>query len=214
MNRLLLGDDQRSFVEALAQLLDAEPGVQVVAAVSRPADAVRACRSGAVDVAMLTVDGEGSDYLTTGSRLLAANPGLRLVAVAEHHDVATLARAVRAGFRAWVPKTQGVAALLDAVSAVVRGETHVPPLLLTDLLAHLFRQEHEVRAAEACLAALTAREREVLAAMVDGWSSAEIAEALAISANTVRTHTQNIFTKLDVHTSLAAVTLARRAGMA
>jgi DNA-binding NarL/FixJ family response regulator len=213
VNRLLLGDDHRSFVEGLAQLLDVEPDVRVVAAVSRPADAVRACRSGAVDVAMLTVDGGGNDYLTTGSRLVATHPGLRLVAVAEHDDVPTLARALRAGFRAWVPKTDGVAALVRAVSAVVRGETYVPPLLLTDLLTHLFRQEDEVRAAQGCLAALTAREREVLAAMVEGWSSAEIAAELSVSVNTVRTHTQNIFTKLDVHTSLAAVTLARRAGV-
>jgi DNA-binding NarL/FixJ family response regulator len=211
VTRLLLADDHRSFVEALATLLTARPELEVVAAVSRPGDALRVVQSVSVDVAALTVDGEGNDYLGTARHLLDTRPDLRLVALAEGDDVAALARAIRAGFRAWVPKAEGVEALLDTVSAVVRGETRIPPLLLTDVLAHLFREEEEVRAAEAGLVALTARERQVLEAMTDGWTAAEIADDLAISANTVRTHTQNILAKLDVHTSLAAVTLARRA---
>ncbi|WP_324275658.1 response regulator transcription factor [Blastococcus brunescens] len=213
MTRLLLADDHRSFVEVLAVLLGAEPDLQVVA-VSRPDEALRVGRSGSIDVAVLAVDGAGGDYLSTGEALLAARPDIRLVAVAQGCDVATLARVLRTGFRAWVPKAEGVDALLDAVAAVLRGETHVPPLLLTELLAHLFREEAEVRTAETRLAALSTRERQVLEAMAHGWSGAEIAEELAISPNTVRTHTQNILAKLDLHTSLAAVALARRAGIA
>jgi DNA-binding CsgD family transcriptional regulator len=53
----------------------------------------------------------------------------------------------------------------------------------------------------------------VLKAMCSGATRGEMAEQLAISPNTVRTHMQHILAKLDVHTSLAAVTLARRAGM-
>lgn len=211
MIRLLLADDHRSFVEALASLLAVRPELDVVAAVSSPGDALRVVRSASVDVAALTVDGVGNDYLSTARYLLDAQPDLRLVALAHGDDVAALARAMRAGFRAWVSKAEGVEVLLDALSAVVRGETHVPPVLLTHLLTYLFREEDEVRAAEAGLAGLTARERQVLDAMAEGWTSAEIAEELAVSANTVRTHTQNILAKLGVHTSLAAVVLARRA---
>jgi DNA-binding NarL/FixJ family response regulator len=61
---------------------------------------------------------------------------------------------------------------------------------------------------------LTARERDVLTAMVAGQSREEIADQLEISANTVRTHMQNILSKLGVHSSLAAVAVARRAGLA
>lgn len=213
MIRLLVADDHRSFLEAVAALLDDDPDVQVVATVSRPDDVVRAARATPADVAVLTVDGEGEDYLGVVPGLRAASPAIGLVAVAEGRDVAVLARAVRAGCRAWVSKTDGVDVLVDAVRGVHRGETRVPPLLLTDLLARLLRDDDERRAAEARLATLTARERQVLATMAEGWTAAEIADELGISTNTVRTHTQNILAKLEVHTSLAAVALARGAGV-
>ncbi|MFD0537634.1 response regulator transcription factor [Actinomadura luteofluorescens] len=61
------------------------------------------------------------------------------------------------------------------------------------------------------IAELTPREREVLQCMVDGLGRAEIAERLGLSANTVRTHTQNLLAKLDLHSALEAITLAMRA---
>ena len=63
------------------------------------------------------------------------------------------------------------------------------------------------------LAELTPREREVLRCMVDGLKRTEIAERLGLSANTVRTHTQNLLAKLDAHSALEAITVAMRAGM-
>jgi DNA-binding NarL/FixJ family response regulator len=59
---------------------------------------------------------------------------------------------------------------------------------------------------------LTSREREVLDCMVAGLSRAEIAEQLAVSGNTVRTHTQNLISKLGAHSSLEVVTMALRTG--
>jgi DNA-binding NarL/FixJ family response regulator len=117
------------------------------------------------------------------------------------------------GFRGWVPKDVGIGSLLDVIHGVVRGHTCIPPLLLTSLLHNLLTEEEETRAAERPLSSLTVREREVLRAMSSGANRMQIAELLAISPNTVRTHAQSILTKLEVHTSLAAVMIARRAGL-
>ena len=209
--RLLLAVDQRSFAEALALRLDAEPGLDVVAVVLTPEDAVRAVRAQPVDVAVLAVDGEG--FVAVGSQLLQTCPNLKLVGVTGDDDPGLLARAVRQGFRGWVSKDVGIGVLLDVLAAVCRGETCVPPLLLTRLLDRLITEEDERRSAERPFAALTAREEEVLRAMCNGASRSEIAAQLDISANTVRTHMQSILHKLGVHSSLAAVTLARRAGI-
>jgi DNA-binding NarL/FixJ family response regulator len=208
--RVLLADAHRSFVDALSTLLNSNPGVQVVAQVSRSGDMLRAVHSQVVDVAVLTVDGP-EDAIAVAPAMLEARPQLKLVAVAELEDVGLLVRAVREGFRAWVPKSGDVAALVEVVAAVVRDETRIPPAMLTRLLAQLLRSRDEQHAAAALLAALTGREREVLWAMVAGSTRQEIAEELEISENTVRTHLQHILGKLGVHTSLAAVTLARRA---
>jgi DNA-binding NarL/FixJ family response regulator len=211
---VVLADEHRSFVEALAMRLDDRPGLRVVAAVSRPDELRAAVRTYPVDVAVLSVDGEPGGFVDAGARLLADRPELKLVGVAATDDTAVLVRAVRAGFRAWVPMDVGVCVLLDALAAVCRGETWIPSRQLTRLLHHLLHEEDERRAVEEPLAALTVREREVLQAMASGATRDEMAEQLHISTNTVRTHTQSILNKLGVHTSLAAVTVARRAGVA
>jgi DNA-binding NarL/FixJ family response regulator len=210
--RVVLADEQRSFVEALAMRLEQESSIRVVAAVTQPDEVLRAVRATPVDIAVLTVD-RGSALLDAAPRLTTARPGLRLVGVAGVDDTATMARAVRDGFRAWVPKDVGICVLLDVLHAVCRGETWIPPGSLTRLLQHVFHEQEEKRRAEEPLAALTSREQQVLRAMSSGATRDEIGRQLCISTNTVRTHTQSILTKLGVHTSLAAVTLARRAGV-
>jgi DNA-binding NarL/FixJ family response regulator len=211
--RIVLGDTQRAFIEALALRLDDEPDVCVVAAVTRPEDVERVVRSQRLDVAVLSADTGAADFVALGSALLSAQPPPFLVAVSGSDDTAALARAVRMGFRGWVPKEAGVPTLLDVVHAVRRGETWIPPLMLTGLLDRLLLEEEEQRAATAPLASLTVREVDVLRAMTNGASRQETAVQLAMSVNTVRTHTQSILRKLGVHSSLAAVAVARRAGL-
>lgn len=211
--RVLLADGHRSFVDALAMSVDAEDALQVVGAVVDPGEALRVVSTRPVDVAVIAVDGAGNSFLDVGLELVAVRPALKLVGIADTDDLAILARAVRQGFRGWVPKDVGIDALLDVIYGVGRGETCIPPLLLTPLLDCLLKEQEEQRVAERPFALLTLREQQVLKAMSRGATRHQIAAELAISANTVRSHTQSILNKLDVHTSLAAVTLARRAGV-
>jgi DNA-binding NarL/FixJ family response regulator len=210
---VVLGDVQRAFVEALALQLDSHVGVRVVAAVTYPEEVGRAVRSHHVDVAVLTGDHGEEDFVAVGAELLEAYPGMSLVAVAGSDDAGALARAVRAGFRAWVPKEAGVPTLLQAVHAVRRGETWIPPLLLSGLIERLLHEDDEKRAAAGPLTSLTPRERVVLRALAQGASRSDTAELLGMSPNTLRTHVRSILRKLGVHSALAAVALARRAGM-
>jgi DNA-binding NarL/FixJ family response regulator len=212
MTRLLLADGHRSFVEALAALLAAEPSFDVVVTAGDAEAALRGVRRHPIDVAVLTVDGGLDGCLDVAPELLVARPGMGLVAVAEEDDVSLLARAVRAGFRGWATKGRGVASLLDVLMAVSRGEASIPPLLLTQLLDHLLHEDEKKDTAESRLNALTARERQVLDAIATGADRQAIAEELDISSNTLRTHLQTILGKLDVHTALAAVAAVRRGG--
>ncbi|MGY1671020.1 response regulator transcription factor [Geodermatophilus sp. SYSU D00710] len=210
--RLLLADHHRSFVQALAIRLDQEPDLEVVAAVTDAQEVLEFADGRLIDIAVLDV-AEPGGFLEASDRLRVARPQVHLVAVAADDDVAVLARAVRQGFRAWVSKELGVAALLDGLRVVRRGGTVIPPVLLTRLLTHLLDEQEKQRNADVLLTLLTSREIQVLRAMTRGLPRYEIAAELGISLNTVRTHVQGILAKLDVNTSLAAVALARRAGM-
>ncbi len=99
------------------------------------------------------------------------------------------------------------------IRGVAAGETWIPPAELGQVLTFLLRQRDERADRERLLAQLTRREREVLTCIAEGFSRTQVAEHLDLQVNTVRTHIQNIMSKLHVHSALEAVALAR-AGLA
>jgi DNA-binding NarL/FixJ family response regulator len=99
--------------------------------------------------------------------------------------------------------------LLRMLRGVAQGETWLPPAETGNVLSLLLNQRDRREDGERMLALLTARERQVLACLADGASRSQIAERLNLTANTVRTHLQNIMAKLGVHSTLEAVALTR-----
>lgn len=99
------------------------------------------------------------------------------------------------------------------IRGVLRDETHLPPALLTAVLRELTAARKHRTDSERLVDSLTPRELEVLRCMVAGLGRKAVAERLFLSPHTVRTHMQNVLGKLGVHSTLAAVALARRAGV-
>lgn len=208
--RVLIVDDHALFAEALAARLAAEPDLEVlpVARDIRRAAALIATEAPHVVVLDLVLGEEsGLDALDLVRR---RHPEVRVVILSGITDVEAMADALRRGAIAWVPKTESA----DLVVGVVRGAAGrggwVPPGVLGDVLRRLLEPAGP---ATGTLAGLTPREREVLQGMVDGYERAEIAARLGLSANTVRTHTQNLLAKIGAHSALEAVTIAMRSGV-
>lgn len=233
--RVLVVDDHRIFAESLAAALAAEPDVDVSAAGSGPA-ALR-CLERAVaegrrfDVLLVDADlgaaagtvpaqresGSGPPSTADGIALVAgvrvAHPGVRTVVLAERDDPRRAAHALQAGASGWVAKDCSLSRLLAVVRGVLREETHLPPALLTGVLRELTAARKHRTDSERLVESLTPREHEVLRCMVAGLGRKDVAARLFLSPHTVRTHMQNVLGKLGVHSTLAAVALARRAGV-
>ncbi|MET8473295.1 response regulator transcription factor [Streptomyces sp. NPDC006422] len=236
--RVLVVDDHRIFAESLAAALAAEPDVDVSAAGSGPA-ALR-CLDRAVaegrrfDVLLIDADlgaaslqgmraptpvpdSAAQDGLVDGISLVAgvrsAQPAVRTVVLAERDDPRRAALALQAGASGWVAKDCSLSRLLTVIRGVLREETHLPPALLTGVLRELTAARKHRTESERLVESLTPREREVLRCMVAGLGRKAVAERLFLSPHTVRTHMQNVLGKLRVHSTLAAVALARRAGV-
>ncbi|BCL28398.1 LuxR C-terminal-related transcriptional regulator [Streptomyces aurantiacus] len=236
--RVLVVDDHRIFAESLAAALAAEPDVDVSAAGSGPA-ALR-CMERAVaegrrfDVLLVDADLGGNvpgvrpavpvpvpdnseEGLVDGISLVAGvrsgQPGVRIVVLAEKDDSRRAALALQAGASGWVAKDCSLSRLLTVIRGVLRDETHLPPALLTGVLRELTAARKHRTESERLVESLTPREREVLRCMVAGLGRKAVAERLFLSPHTVRTHMQNVLGKLGVHSTLAAVALARRAGV-
>ena len=106
-------------------------------------------------------------------------------------------------------KGESLAYLLQVIRGVAAGETWLPPAQMGAVLRLLLQEQKQQRESDQLLASLTPREREVLACLAEGAGRRDVAERLNLSANTVRTHLQNLMAKLGVHSTLEAVAVTR-----
>lgn len=212
MTRILLFVAQRALAESLAERVDAEPDLEVVGTASTPPQARASIGWLRTDIAV--VDVEPAEVGAATIRSLTATDGApRVVVLADDSSADELVPYVLAGASGWVQKSAGVEELLATIRGVAAGETRIPSRLLTAVVDSYRRCAEEVNGETGGLRTLTERERDVLACMVAGRNRAQIAADLVLSENTVRTHAQHVLRKLGVHSSLAAVALARQAGM-
>ncbi len=212
--RLLLADDHLMITEALASRLSGAPDVWVAGRCAATDPNLAAIVKGVrPDVIAIEAEPFGATIGDVVHELLAVNPAACVVILSADRNVAHAVSAARAGAAAWVAKEQDAAEFEAVVRGVVRGHSWFPPEMLGEILRTLRDEATRGHGPEGDLDLLSARETEVLRAMMTGRHGRQIAGDLHISADTVRTHTQNIYTKLDVHSRLEAVSVARAAGL-
>src|SRR6266571_3257670 len=199
--------------EALASRLSTAPDLWVAGCCSTDdpqlPEVVRWLRP---DVILIEVEPLGFAVGEVLLRLRAAWPSAQVVVVSGDHDVAHAVEAARAGAAAWVSKEQGADELETVLRGVCQGHSWFPPEMLGEILRELRDDVRKAREDGDPLGMLSPRERDVLLSMMDGKRGKQIAGDLQISADTVRTHTRNIFAKLEVHSRLEACSVALAAG--
>lgn len=207
---VLVVDQQRTLADAIAEWLDVRPDIEVVATVTSAQAARRVLVGRRIDV--LVIDGELPEGAT--SLLQADTPGQsaspQAVVLSALTDPEPIVDAFRAGAAAWVCKDEPIEHLLDVIHIVARGEAWIPPVLLHRVIWFLLRKREQASHADNLLSALTAREREVLTLIANGYGRKQVAEQMHLSVNTIRTHMQNLLAKLGVHSALEAVALVEQ----
>ena len=199
MIRVLLAEDQGMMRSALATLLGLEPDLEIVAQVDRGDQVVAAAREHRPDVALLDIEMPGVSGLEAAFDLRTEVPQCRVLILTTFGRPGYLRRAMDSGARGFLVKDGPVEDLAAAIRKVLAGETVVDPAL-----------------AAAALAAgpnpLTDRERDVLAAAVDGATIAELAGRLHLSESTVRNYLSSAIGKTGSRNRMEAVLAARAQG--
>jgi len=193
--RVLIVDDHRMFAQAISLLLQAEVNIEVVGIATTGESAVQTCSTGCPDVVLMDIHLPGMDGVQTTRRLLEKCPATRVVVVSAISDSRVVAEALEAGARAYVPKTEVANKVIGIIRKSV-GENGglTPPA---------GRQSSDD---------LTSRELQVLQAIAEGMSTAQVARWLFVSPSTIRTHVKNILLKLGTHSKLGAVLEGARRG--
>lgn len=211
--RIALTHPMQVWVDALDSALAPRWDIEVAAAHTDPAWVRHSVLTEPVDLLLLHLTPEQSEALDMVPDLVAQRPGLGVIGLSDSHDRALLRRAVRCGVRGWLEPGASVDHLVRVMHGVAQRETWIPPKLMTPLLDVLLAARDRQDETSSALSKLSARELEVLRCLAQGLSRHDIAEHFFLSPHTVRTHINRLLRKLDVHSTLAAVALARQAGL-
>ncbi len=215
--RIVVADDQRAVREALATVLDAEPGLQVVGLAADGDEAVELAHRFLPDVVLMDLRMPNVDGVAATRRLAAELPTVRVVVLTTFADDSSILTALEAGATGFLTKDAGREQIALAVRSAAAGQSVLDPVVQASLL----------RAASPPVAAalpvtptpaslpddLTPREADVLRAIARGQTNAEIATELYISEVTVKSHINHLFAKTGSRSRAEAVRYAYDHGL-
>jgi DNA-binding NarL/FixJ family response regulator len=205
--RIAIVDDHPIFRDGLKRLLESEPGFSVIAEGADGIEAVRFVRELHPDVLLLDVAMPRMGALETLPTL--AREATRVILLTAAIEPAELLQAVRLGARGVVLKESATRHLIDGIQRVMNGKY----LIGTEIADDLAEAVRQAAVPDRPQYGLTAREREIVAAVVAGQSNRQIAAHLAISLQTVKHHLTSIFNKTGMSTRLELALFAIRHGL-
>ncbi|MBA2272305.1 MAG: response regulator transcription factor [Actinobacteria bacterium] len=159
------------------------------------------------DVALVDLELPTSGGLSAAVRLLVMAPEIKIIVMTSEPRIDLLRKVVGAGLHGYLVAPVGQGMLTNAVRCVLTGGAVFPHSLASSAVGLRSIEERE---AALRAQSLTKRERELLALLVEGFNSNEIAGQLFVSRHTVRTHLYNMFSKLQVHSREEAIRFAVR----
>jgi DNA-binding NarL/FixJ family response regulator len=202
--RVIVVDDHAVMRAGVVALLTAESTIEIVGEADDGRAGVELVERLAPDVALVDLRMPVLDGVAATTEIVALPVPTRVLILTTYDTDAEIERAVEAGAVGYLLKDTSREQLADAIRSAARGETVLAPKVAERLVARMRRPEP---------VALTAREQEVLHAVADGLSNAEIGRRLFIGEATVKTHLLRVFAKLDVSDRTRAVVVALEQGL-
>jgi DNA-binding NarL/FixJ family response regulator len=206
---VLLADDQALVRAGFALILNAEPDLDVVGEAGDGAQAVALVGELRPDVVLMDVRMPGLDGIEATRRISSLVPSSKVLMLTTFDLDEYVIEAFRAGASGFLLKTAPRDQLVAAVRTVQTGEALLAPISTRKLIQQFARPPEE----SPMLAALTARERNVLVLLARGLSNAEIAAELVVEPSTVKSHVANLLSKLHCRDRSQAVVFAYESGL-
>jgi len=209
MIKIVLADDQALVRAGFRALLDAQPGMTVVAEASDGAEALRLAAEHEPDVVLMDIRMPGMDGLTA-TRAMPTGPKIIILTTFELDEY--VFEALRGGVSGFLVKDTEPAELIQAVRVVAGGDALLSPGVTRRLIAEYASRAKEPRHARD-LSPLTDREREVLTLVGTGMTNDEIAGELFMSPATAKTHISRTMMKLHARDRAQLVVIAYESGL-
>lgn len=208
---ILLADDHNVLRQGMAQMLEVQPDMKVVAQADNGSDAVALARTRQPDIALLDINMPEMDGVEAARRITAELPETGVIILTMYRRDDYVFEAIKAGANGYLLKEVELDDLLEAIRAVARGEAVLDPAMASRVLAE-FRQPRSPK--EPSDPVLAERDTEILRLVAQGLTNQEIAEQLTISEKTVRNRLSLIFRQLHLKNRTQAALYALREGLA
>jgi DNA-binding NarL/FixJ family response regulator len=199
--RVLAVDDHPLLRRGIAALLNGEPDMKLIAEAVNGEEAVEKFRAHRPDVTLMDLQLPGLNGIEAIHRIVGEFPAARVIVLTTYKGDAQVLRALRAGARAYLLKTNVHLELLEVIRAVHAGRKRIPPEIASELAEHAAEDE------------LSDREIEVLRLVAAGHSNKQIADRLKIGEATAKFHVANILSKLSADDRAHAVAIALKRGI-
>lgn len=210
--QIFLADDHGVLRQGLRLLLQSQPEMIVVGEAENGHDAVQQIRRLHPDVAVLDIAMAGLNGIEATRSIRADCPATQVVILSMYKTSEYIYRALKAGARGYVVKEAVGDELIEAIQSVHAGHRYLSAVVSDELVADYLVQRKE-REAEDPLEMLSVREREVLQYVVEGKSSAEIADLISLSPKTVESYRSRLMQKLGLHDLPSLVKFAIQHGI-
>jgi two-component system NarL family response regulator len=199
--RILLADDHPPLREGLASILNSQPEFTVVAEAGSGSEVLEIVSREAIDLFILDLRMPGGDGIHTIKELIKRDPNSRILVLTTYDNEEDVFNALEAGALGYLPKDTKRAEIIEAVMQVHAGNRYLTNAIANRLADRMVRP------------GLTARELDVLRFLMRGKSNKEMAAAMFISEETVKTRMKTLFQKLGVHDRTEAVAVALQRGL-
>jgi DNA-binding NarL/FixJ family response regulator len=210
--RVIIADDHAMLRDALSHMLSGYPDVAVVGGAGNGREAVELVRHLQPDVAIIDISMPELNGIDATLQITAIAPQTRVVILSMQGTSEHLYRSLQAGAHGYLLKGSAGQMLIEAVRAVHAGHRYFSEEM-TQLLVDDFIQQRDRSPGASPLERLSAREREILQMVVEGKSSTEIADILALSPKTVETYRSRLMAKLGIRDLPALVKFAVQHGL-
>jgi DNA-binding NarL/FixJ family response regulator len=194
---VFLADDHAVVRDGLRFLLEAQHDIKVVGDAANGRDAVRQVAQLCPDVVIVDIAMPDLNGIEATRQIRETRPSAQVIILSMHSTTEHVFRALQAGARGYLLKESAGVEVINAVRAVHDGRRYLSEKISDQVIDDYVRQRDAVEA-ESPLARLSPREREVLQLVVEGKSSAEIADILFLSPNTVETYRSRLMQKLGI----------------
>lgn len=206
--RVMLVDDHVFWRRGVAQIVDAEPDMHVVAEAGDGGEAIRKASASHPDVILMDVNMPTMNGVEATAAINAVLPETRIVMLTVSDTDENLFDSLRAGATGFLTKDVTPDAVVQAIRSTMEGESALTPALASRVVK--FIQRGAPRPASPTGADLTEREDEILRLIAQGARDREIADQLFISESTVKKHVQNVLRKLHARNRVEAASHLNR----